>query len=68
MSGSAALGSQFQWIDQRLGELWSMRGPYPGFGSILCAMGVEYGYQLAYHCWETAGENGDPWPVLGQAS
>jgi hypothetical protein len=27
-------------------------------------MGVEYGYQLAYHCWDKAGENGDPWPVL----
>jgi ATP-dependent exoDNAse (exonuclease V) alpha subunit len=56
--------AQLKWIDQRLGELWSLRGPYPGLGSILCAMGVEYGYQLAYHCWEKAGENGDPWPVL----
>ena len=55
---------QLKWIDQRLGDLWSLRGPYPGLGSILCAMGVQYGYQLAYHCWETAGENGDPWPVL----
>jgi ATP-dependent exoDNAse (exonuclease V) alpha subunit len=57
-------GQQFKWIDERLGELWNLRGPYPGFGSVLCAMGVEHGYQLAYHCWEKAGENGDPWPVL----
>ena len=56
--------TQLKWIDQRLGELWELRGPYPGLGSVLCAMGVEYGYQLAYHCWEQAGENGDPWPVL----
>jgi hypothetical protein len=56
--------AQFKWIDQRLGELWNLRGPCPGLGSVLCAMGVEYGYQLAYHCWEKAGENGDPWPVL----
>lgn len=56
--------TQLKWIDQRLGELWNLRGPYPGLGSVLCAMGVEYGYQLAYHCWEQAGENGDPWPVL----
>ncbi|MBX5454449.1 MAG: ATP-dependent RecD-like DNA helicase [Acidobacteriia bacterium] len=56
--------TQLKWIDQRLGELWNLRGPYPGLGSVLCAMGVEYGYQLAYHCWEAAGENGDPWPVL----
>jgi hypothetical protein len=55
---------QLKWIDQRLGELWNLRGPYPGLGSILCAMGVEYGYQVAYHCWDKAGENGDPWPVL----
>jgi ATP-dependent exoDNAse (exonuclease V) alpha subunit len=56
--------AQLKWIDQRLGELWNLRGPYPGLGSVLCAMGVEYGYQLAYHCWEAAGENGDPWSVL----
>jgi hypothetical protein len=24
---------QLQWIDLRLGELWSLRGPYPGMGS-----------------------------------
>lgn len=53
-----------KWIDQQLGELWAMRGPYPGMGAVLCAMGVEHGYQLAYHCWERAGENGDPWLVL----
>lgn len=55
---------QLKWIDLQLGELWAMRGPYPGMGSVLCAMGVEHGYQLAYQCWEQAGENGDPWPVL----
>ena len=55
---------QQKWIDQQLGQLWTMRGPYPGMGAVLCAMGVEHGYQLAYHCWEEAGENGDPWPVL----
>ena len=55
---------QLKWIDQRLGELWTLRGPYPGLGSVLSAMGVEYGYQLAYYCWDKAGENGDPWTVL----
>ena len=55
---------QLRWIDQCLGELWTLRGPYPGLGSVLCAMGVEYGYQLAYYCWNKAGENGDPWTVL----
>jgi hypothetical protein len=56
---------QLKWIDHRLGKLWTLRGPYPGLGSVLSAMGVQYGYQLTYHCWERAGENGDPWPVLG---
>lgn len=56
--------SQLRWIDHRLGELWNLRGPYPGLGSVLSAMGVEHGYQLAHHCWEKAGENADPWPVL----
>jgi len=59
--------AQLKWIDQRLGELWTLRGPYPGLGSVLCAMGVEYGYQLAYHCWEQAGENGDPWSALAES-
>lgn len=59
-------GGQLKWIDQRLRELWTLRGPYPGLGSVLCVMGVEHGYQLAYHCWDKAGENGDPWSVLGQ--
>ena len=27
-------------------------------------MGVEYGHQLAYHCWNEVGENGDPWKIL----
>ena len=58
--------NQFKWIDRQLGQLWTMRGPYPGMGSVLCAMGVEHGYQLAYHCWEQASENGDPWPVLAE--
>jgi hypothetical protein len=56
--------NQLKWIDQRLGELWTLRGPYPGLGAVLCAMGVEHGYQLAFHCWDKAGENGDPWTVL----
>lgn len=55
---------QLKWIDQHLGKLWTLRGPYPGLGSILCAMGVEHGYQLAYYCWEQSGENGDPWTTL----
>jgi hypothetical protein len=35
-SKGAASGPQEpgqRWIDERLGELWNLRGPYPGFGS-----------------------------------
>ena len=56
--------NQLKWIDQRYGELVTLRGPYPGLGAVLCAMGADHGYQLAFHCWDKAGENGDPWSVL----
>ncbi len=37
-----------RWIDERLNELWAMRGPCPGLGSALTAFGVERGNLLAY--------------------
>ena len=58
---------QLRWIDRCLGELWELRGPYPGMGSVLCAMGVEYGHQVAYYCYEKAGKDGDPWEALNAA-
>jgi AAA domain len=61
-----AWGSQLKWIDERLGELWELRGPYPGLGSLLTALGVPHGHQLAQHAWSLAGKNGDTWTALGK--
>lgn len=35
--------SCLEWIDSRLNELWKARGPYPGFGSALSAIGLPQG-------------------------
>ncbi|TXC85564.1 AAA family ATPase [Paraburkholderia azotifigens] len=37
------------WIDRELNRLWKLRGPYPGFGAALVALGVERGNLLAWH-------------------
>lgn len=36
-----------RWIDARLAELWTMRGPCPGLGSALHAFGMELGTLIA---------------------
>lgn len=56
-----------QWIDDRLGELWKARGPCPGLGAALSAFGVEQGNFVARAIADKAGENTDPWPLVGQA-
>ncbi len=53
-----------KWIDERLGELWKMRGPCPGLGSVLAAFGVSHAVFVAREVAETAGENEDPWPIV----
>jgi len=57
------------WLDDRLNELWGMRGPCPGLGSALTAFGVENGSLIAYELErmllekpETAGS--DPWLLV----
>ncbi|WP_334545048.1 ATP-dependent RecD-like DNA helicase [Rhizobium leguminosarum] len=52
------------WIDERLGELWTARGPCPGLGSALAAFGLELGNFAALAIAEQAGENADPWPLV----
>lgn len=53
-----------QWIDHRLGELWTARGPCPGLASALSAFGVEQGTFVARTIAEKAGDNADPWPLI----
>jgi AAA domain/UvrD-like helicase C-terminal domain len=57
-------GRMLTWIDARLGELWSLRGPTPGLGAALKAFGVERGNLLAYELASALGENESPWALL----
>lgn len=58
---------QLRWIDARLNELWSLRGPCPGLGSALSAFGIEHGNFVAYDIAMELEENEDPWPLVEQA-
>jgi len=55
-----------KWIDDRLNELWKMRGPYPGLGATLNAFGIQNGNLLAYEFEkQLAGtDNKNPWPLV----
>ena len=53
-----------QWIDARLGELWTARGPCPGLGAALSAFGLESSTFVARALAHEAGDNADPWPLV----
>jgi len=53
-----------RWIDDRLSELWKMRGPYPGLGAAFSAFGIELGSFVARELETQLGENEDPWPLV----
>lgn len=55
------------WLDNRLDELWKVRGPCPGLGATLCAFGLELGTFVARAIAEKAGENVNPWPLVDKA-
>jgi len=56
------------WIDKRLNELWNMRGPCPGLGSVLYAFGIEHGNLLALEIERqlVKQESTDPWIVVNK--
>ena len=59
------------WLDQQLNRLWSMRGPFPGFGSALTAFLGDKGNLVAYEIAELCAKestdgNVDPWPEFEQ--
>lgn len=58
--------SCLQWIDARLGELWTARGPCPGLGAALAAFGLESATFVARAIAEKAGDNADPWPLVAR--
>ena len=53
-----------RWINTQLGELWKMRGPYPGMGSALTALGFSLGNFVAWELEEKRDENEDPWDLM----
>jgi len=55
------------WIHGELVRLWKVRGPFPGLGAVLTAMGLERGIYVAHTLQERAGENADPWPQVEAA-
>lgn len=55
-----------QWIDARLGELWTARGPCPGLSAALAAFGLESATFVARAIAEMAGDNADPWPLVAR--
>jgi len=63
---------EYEWIDDRISELWNMRGAFPGLGPVLTAFGIREGNFIA---WEIAKkiekENPDPavvdtWALIEQ--
>lgn len=55
-----------RWSSERLGELWRMRGPYPGLGAALHAFGIDHANLMAHRVAQQLDENEDPWPLVEQ--
>jgi len=58
---------QIEWIDKEMSRLWKQRGPCPGLGSVLGAMGVPYGSFVANEVVDQVGAVSDPWPTVEKA-
>ena len=59
--------AEIRWSQDRLGELWKLRGTFPGLGAALTAIGIENGNLLAYRITERLSETEDPWPAVQAA-
>ena len=55
---------QIEWIDAQITRLWKQRGPCPGLGAVLGAMGIPYGSFVANEIVEETGPETDPWPTV----
>lgn len=53
-----------RWINQQLDEIWKMRGPCPGMGSVLTALGFSLGNFIAWEMEEQRPEGEDPWNLM----
>ena len=54
------------WLNERLGRAWRLRGPHPGLGPVLEAMGLRMGTSLV-HLMALLDERfaDDPWAAVG---
>ena len=59
-----SFGPQLAWLDERLAEVWTMRGPCPGLATALHAFGVEHPALLLRRLAPLLGDNEDPWPLM----
>jgi len=62
---------QLEWLDGELNRLWRLRGPFPGLGSALKALGIPAGnliaYDLAKSQTDVAAEwTESPWQLVDQ--
>ncbi|MDE0615350.1 MAG: AAA family ATPase [bacterium] len=67
----SSLGISFddevRWAQDRLGELWELRGAFPGLGSALAAFGIDHANLLAYRILDGLSGFEDPWPAVQAA-
>ena len=59
--------SEIRWSQERLGELWKLRGAFPGLGSALAAFGIDHANLLAFRITNGLSETDDPWPAVQAA-
>jgi hypothetical protein len=66
-----AWDQQIAWIDGELNRIWRLRGPFPGLGSALKAVGFEAGNLIAFDLELSQRRAGaewheDPWTLVDQ--
>ena len=59
--------AEIRWSQERLGELWKLRGAFPGLGSALAALGIDHANLLAFRITDGLSEMEDPWPAVQAA-
>lgn len=59
--------AKIRWSQERLGELWRLRGAFPGLGSALTAFGIDHANLLALRITNGLSKTDDPWPAVQAA-
>lgn len=58
--------SREEWLNQQIAQAWQDRGPFPGLGPVLEALGLRLGTALALELRSsgTVHADADPWPIV----